>query len=167
MSSNLSGPKGSSLKVGDRVFLKTLRRVGTIIRFKVTLGAENKKNELAEVDMSGIRVWTEVSDLKTPQNSLGKASSLDSVTKRSNSGQSQDNAPLKIDLHGLTQAEATSELEKALDLALIRNIARIEVVHGIGTGRLTKTVHDWAKNHSIELTTKQAPHNPGVSFVYI
>jgi DNA mismatch repair protein MutS2 len=52
-----------------------------------------------------------------------------------------------IDLHGQTTEEAYESLELFLSRCLERNIDRVRVMHGIGTGRLRAFVQDYLRKH--------------------
>ena len=53
----------------------------------------------------------------------------------------------RLNLVGLRVEEALPLLDKAIDRAILRGRAEIEVVHGHGTGRLRKAVHEFLLNH--------------------
>jgi DNA mismatch repair protein MutS2 len=53
----------------------------------------------------------------------------------------------RVNLVGLRVDEALPLLDKAIDQAILQGRAEIEVVHGHGTGRLRKAVHEFLLNH--------------------
>jgi DNA mismatch repair protein MutS2 len=53
----------------------------------------------------------------------------------------------RLTLVGLRVEEALPLLDKAIDQAILQGRAEIEVVHGHGTGRLRKAVHEFLLNH--------------------
>jgi len=53
----------------------------------------------------------------------------------------------RLNLVGLRVDEALPLLDKAIDQAILQGRAEIEVVHGHGTGRLRKAVHEFLLNH--------------------
>jgi len=53
----------------------------------------------------------------------------------------------RLNLVGLRVEEALPLLDKAIDRAILQGRAEIEVVHGHGTGRLRKAVHEFLLNH--------------------
>lgn len=52
----------------------------------------------------------------------------------------EDLQPMELDLHGRTVAEAEPMLMRFLDSALLRGLKRFRVIHGKGSGRLSRAV---------------------------
>ncbi len=71
-----------------------------------------------------------------------------------------------IDLHGKRVDEAVTLVEERIDLALRAGLAGIEVVHGIGTGRVMNAVHRCLKGIAAVKSFAIDPRNPGVTRVY-
>jgi DNA mismatch repair protein MutS2 len=71
-----------------------------------------------------------------------------------------------LDLHGLTVDEARNRVAAYISRALLAGLDRVEIVHGIGTGRLKAAIR--ADLKQIAAVRKIAPHpgNPGVLVVY-
>jgi len=72
-----------------------------------------------------------------------------------------------LDLHGLTVDEARNRVAAYISRALLAGLDRVEIIHGIGTGRLKKAIT--ADLKSISAVRRVAPHpgNPGVLVVYL
>jgi DNA mismatch repair protein MutS2 len=49
----------------------------------------------------------------------------------------------EINLLGRRVDEATDLLDRFLDQAILANLRQVRVVHGFGTDRLRRGVHDW------------------------
>jgi DNA mismatch repair protein MutS2 len=73
----------------------------------------------------------------------------------------------KLDLHGLTVAEAKLALEKFLSDAVMNQLHEIEIVHGLGTGALAKMVADYLTDCPIVSSFSTPSHNRGSTIVYI
>jgi len=72
-----------------------------------------------------------------------------------------------LDLHGLTVDEARNRVAAYISRALLAGLDQVEIIHGIGTGRLKKAIT--ADLKSISAVRRVAPHpgNPGVLVVYL
>lgn len=71
-----------------------------------------------------------------------------------------------IDLHGLTVPEALAALGPFLDRAIRAGLERVEIIHGIGGGKLRVAVRKYlAETPAVSMAT---PHerNPGVMVAY-
>src|SRR3954447_6614083 len=75
--------------------------------------------------------------------------------------------PASIDLHGLTVDEARNRVAAYISRALLAGLDEVEIIHGIGTGRLKKAVT--ADLKSIRAVRRVAPHpgNPGVLIAFL
>jgi len=49
----------------------------------------------------------------------------------------------KLNLIGKTVEEAVSEIEKQIDYAILKNADKIEIIHGLGSGKLKKGISDF------------------------
>ena len=75
--------------------------------------------------------------------------------------------PASIDLHGLTVEEARNRVAGYISRAILAGHARVEIIHGIGSGKLktavTKDLHSIAAVRAV----KPHPTNPGVTVAYL
>ncbi len=60
----------------------------------------------------------------------------------------EDEVSQKINLIGMTVAEALPIVDRTIDHALIRGLENIEIIHGLGTGRLKEAIREHLKEHS-------------------
>lgn len=74
--------------------------------------------------------------------------------------------PDKIDLHGLTVEEALERVEEAVNQAILFEMGQLQIVHGIGTGRVKKAVHAYLSESPVVEQFKVDTLNPGVTWVY-
>ena len=115
-----------------------------------------------------MRVQCRALDLK-PREALSKSllKTLKGIAKPvAGSAKNPPSKPATVDLHGLTVEDALRVLEKAMDRAIIEGHARMEVVHGIGSGRVRQAVHTYLKGLSIIESFRVDDLNPGVTWVY-
>lgn len=88
------------------------------------------------------------------------------TSKKPRTIQSSDKI-LRLDLHGSTQIGAKDRLELAIDQAIKEGISKIEVVHGIGTGKVKEAVMDYLNQSKHVSSYKPDSLNPGCLFVYL
>lgn len=97
------------------------------------------KKERVRLDMGGVSLWVGLEDVQTgvrPKSDGGKV-----VLKSAPAPV----APLRLDLRGLRADEAESELSRFLDKAMLAGRSEVEIVHGMGTGAMRRTVHEHLK----------------------
>jgi DNA mismatch repair protein MutS2 len=73
---------------------------------------------------------------------------------------------MSIDLHGKTVDDAIRELDAAMSRALFEGYGSMEIVHGLGTGRVRAAVHAHIKKLGVAAHFKLDENNPGVTLVY-
>ena len=124
----------------------------------------NSKQEY-RVAVGNLSVWLPESELKAV---TGKTKSdPDRKRKLLQAFSSPDSspAPLKLDLHGLTVAQATDALERTIDQAILKGAPRIEVIHGIGSGALKRAVVDYLSKSSHIASFNADERNPGTTWI--
>ncbi len=67
----------------------------------------------------------------------------------------------EINLIGKNVDEATAELDKYLDDALLAHLNSVRVIHGRGTGALKKGIHTWLRKQSYIKSFRQAEFDDG------
>jgi DNA mismatch repair protein MutS2 len=53
----------------------------------------------------------------------------------------------KVTVVGMRVDEALPVVDKAIDQALLHGADKLEIIHGVGTGRLMKAIRDHLKDH--------------------
>ena len=115
----------------------------------VVVGRDEKKNQV-KIDLGGISIWCKGEELGPVQRtkSSGQNSSLVKV---------ESNLPLRLDLRGMRVDEALAEVDKYLDLAVLKMRKQVELIHGKGSGTLRKQVQNHLKNHPLVRSFGFAP----------
>lgn len=54
---------------------------------------------------------------------------------------------MTLDLHGMRVEEALAEVDRFLDRALLSSFPYVKILHGTGSGRLYKAVHEYLRSH--------------------
>jgi DNA mismatch repair protein MutS2 len=138
------------LKLGERVFLRTLNSEGII-----TVLAESE----AEVQIGALRLRAKLSDLGRPteveeqktedqnKNVKRKGSSIapSSTTHRPASAVPH----MELDLRGQRAEDALAQLDDYLDRAFLAGMPFVRIIHGKGTGKLRAEVR---------AALKESPH---------
>lgn len=118
--------------VGDYVKVKMTNQKGKVISI-------DRKNVL--LDSSGMRIRTSLSAVvKTSKPVAKKLASVKTRVK------APESFSIELNLIGKRVDEATSELDKYLDEALLANVPFVRIVHGYGTGALRNAIWDRLKN---------------------
>jgi len=72
-----------------------------------------------------------------------------------------------LDLHGLTVDEARNRVVAYISRAILAGLDQVEIIHGIGTGRLKKAITADLKSISAVRRVTPHPGNPGVLIAYL
>jgi dsDNA-specific endonuclease/ATPase MutS2 len=72
-------------------------------------------------------------------------------------------APLDVDLHGLTVEEALSTAAQAVNDALLANRLELRFIHGRSGGRIRGALHRWLREIPSVAGFRLDPANPGVT----
>ncbi len=147
-------------KAKDEVYISSLKQLGTVVG--------RPKAGVYEVLVGGVRVKVPGSDLR-PREALSKSilKTLKNIAKpTAGAGKTRPPSTPRIDLHGMIVEDAMREVEKAIDRAVISGADRMEILHGIGTGRIRTALHAYLSKLSVVERYKMDDHNPGVTWVY-
>lgn len=71
-----------------------------------------------------------------------------------------------VDLHGLTVDEARNKVAGHISRAILAGLDRVEIIHGIGTGRLKAAITRDLRAIAAVRAVKPHPDNPGISVAY-
>lgn len=126
-----------TLKEGDSVRVGSMDAEGTVRSVK------REKRE-AEIQCGSIRVKVKAEDLFLPRERVPQKEEKVRVIKNL----SERPMPVReVNLIGLNVSEALLEVENFLDSAIVANLAQVRIVHGMGTGKLRKAVHELLKKN--------------------
>jgi len=71
-----------------------------------------------------------------------------------------------LDLHGLRVREALSLVEEHIDKAVLADLDMIEIVHGKGSGKIMKALHEYLSTLGVVKNFVLDECNPGTTRVY-
>ena len=114
------------IEVGDRVRIQATGALGAVIEVR---------SGRAVVEAGAVRLEVPVSELEVVD-----APPQPEVRAGGWSAPSRGQARLEVDLRGLRVDEMEIELSRALDDAILEDLAELRIIHGKGTGALRKRV---------------------------
>lgn len=144
----------------EKVFVRTLRRWGAILK--------PLRNGQYRVLVEKVEVVCQAKDL-TKEAPTKKDRPEYKAPKRHHPALKPVRNPRhleRLDLHGMTVVDAIAAVEKRIDEAIIADIDRVEIIHGIGTGRLMTALHQYLAKLTVVQSYKMDMVNPGVTWVY-
>lgn len=153
---NINNSK-NNFKSGDTVLVLSLHKEGV-------LTSNPDKNGFVNVKLGNISTKISTLDLKLckTQNLTNKISHFKTTTSRISR-----KAATELHLRGLTAEEATAELDKFIDDAIISGLHSIVVVHGKGTGVLKSAVHNYLKSSRVVKSFRLGKYGEGEDGVTI
>jgi DNA mismatch repair protein MutS2 len=141
--------KTGPLKVGEKVYLRTLKADGVI----TTLGEEE-----VEVQVGAMRIRARREDIQRKTSQPGEEKKIAPEAKVPTL--MHPSPGLELDLRGQTAEEALPKLEDYLDDAYLAGMPFVRVIHGKGTGKLRETIRtelrksphisSWVRGHENE-----------------
>ena len=140
-SQGLQGRQGtpSDLRVGDRVRIESLRSEGVLLKTESSL-------DRAEVMTEKGRVIASLSDLSKAREGQEpiKAGSREGQVSRHQIAQEP---PTQLNVIGLTVEDALSIVDKFIDQALLHGMEKVQIIHGVGSGRLRTGIGKFLQAH--------------------
>ncbi len=128
------------LKVGDRVFVKSLGGEAEVI------SVDEKKN-IVQVQSGMLKMKANISDLRLI-GSKKQPKKQEYGTRKVHTGANASlSSTSSIDLRGTTVEEAMLDLDKFIDGVLRTGLNEITIIHGKGTGALRKGIHTYLRKH--------------------
>jgi DNA mismatch repair protein MutS2 len=127
------------LTIGQKVRVSSLQKNGVVS----SLDEEARK---AEVMIGTMKIKASFSDLEQvreqEQHQSGpQQRKADFIQEPS--GQAVN----KVNVIGMRVDEALPAVDKAIDQAMLHSVDRLEIIHGVGTGRLMKAIREHVKGH--------------------
>jgi len=118
------------------------------------------------VAVGNLKIECTASDLQLIKQKKEVPSSIPVRKTNAKSPSSKVIPSLAVDLHGMTVEQALSLVERTLDRALSSGIDRVDLVHGIGTGKLKSAIHRYLSGLSVVKRYKLSDGNPGITWVF-
>jgi DNA mismatch repair protein MutS2 len=127
------------LAAGQVVRVSSLQKNGIV-------ASVNAAEQRAEILIGTMKVKAAFSDLEQTQERAEKGSAA--LARKPASAPIPSGQPIsKITVVGMRVDEAIPVVDKAIDQALLCGVDKLEIIHGIGTGRLMKAIREHLKDH--------------------
>lgn len=142
------------IKLGQMVYMTKLRQKGQVLKLPNNNGEILVQAGVIKlnVPISEIRLVKE-EKAKQPTRSLGGQGRL---------GMSKaETVRSEIDLRGMMVEEASHELDKYLDNAVLTGIGQVYVIHGKGTGALRSGIQEFLRGHHHVKSFRIGQHGEG------
>ena len=121
------------------------------------LASLDDHGEAAQVVMKGMKIRTQAANLEFVQ-----PATLVSADHRVDVG-SFPHPSREVNLVGMNVEDALQFLDKTIDSALISGVDQIDLIHGVGTGRLKAAIRLYLKDHALVKDFRhKEPHLGGV-----
>ncbi|MBO5349375.1 MAG: endonuclease MutS2 [Clostridia bacterium] len=129
-----------NVEIGMSVLVKTLNQQGVI------LSLPNKSNEV-QVQIGSMKMNVKLNNLSLVK--VTKNEKINNVynTKTPGNKLKSKTATTEINVIGQNVEEAIFVIDKFLDDSALANLPNVRIVHGKGTGKLRKGIHDYLKRH--------------------
>jgi len=145
--------KEGDLVTGAPVYVRSLKQKGEVISF-------NKEEALVQV--GAMKVHLPLQELRLDKKKSNKeADDLKSQSTGSYSVSKDMSVKNSIDLRGLNLDEARPLVDKLLDNALWAGFARVDIIHGKGTGKLKQGLRSYLKEHPLVTTYRGGSSSEG------
>ncbi len=142
----------SDISIGKEFLVKPFNMIGTVLTLP------NKNNEVI-VQFGNTKTNIKISNLELPsKNAITGLNSSKNSSNSKNTGNSKSHSKLnnfnkaqsvstEINVIGQTVEEAIFVVDKYLDDCYLAGLPTARIVHGKGTGKLRKGIHDFLKTH--------------------
>lgn len=134
-----SQPPPGGLKIGDRVKIKSLNREGILLK-------EESSLRRAEVMTEKARVTVPLDDIVKP---AGEPLEGEEERKKGGLEPRGDHEAMTRELNviGLTVEDALPVVDKFIDRALLHGLDQVQIIHGVGSGRLKNAIGKYLNTH--------------------
>jgi len=124
---------------GQRVKIVSLKKTGIVVNVDTVA-------RRAEVDIGSMRVKVGFQDLTTAGTHEKKIKRPPQPHVQSQKA-TETSFEKKINVIGLRVAEALPLIDKTIDTAMLQGANILEIIHGRGTGRLMRAIHEHLQDH--------------------
>ncbi|CAA7599966.1 Endonuclease MutS2 [Acididesulfobacillus acetoxydans] len=147
------GLKAEELKPGQTLYMTKLRQKGQILQLPDENGEVLLQAGIMKVSVPLAELRPVPEDKPKKKTGTGGAGGL-GLHKA-------ENVRSEVDLRGMLVEEATYQLDKYLDDAILAGIGQIYVIHGKGTGALRAGVQEFLRNHPHVRSFRLGQHGEG------
>jgi DNA mismatch repair protein MutS2 len=150
------------IQIGDSIFIKSLKKPGKVLSI-------DKKNRRIKVQLGAMAVDVDLKDEIIYSSPIEKVNATEPQKIKIDAQiEIADTFSPEINIVGFRTDEFQELIEKFIDDAILLNMSSIRIIHGVGSGRLKKSVHEFLKGYpnisSFKLDT-DVPGGDGVTIV--
>jgi DNA mismatch repair protein MutS2 len=127
------------LKVGERVRILSLRSHG------IVTGIDEPLNQI-EVTTAKAKVKTSLSDVVRTMENEGERV-VEILKGQRLSEKDAEEVPSQLNVIGLTVEDALPKVDKFIDRALLRGLEKVQIIHGVGSGKLRDAIGKYLHGH--------------------
>jgi len=146
-------------QIEDPVLVKALKRKGRI--------KEITKSGTYRVALGNMLILVSAAELELIEENVKKKTPSKKVRASYPKLRQKINLPICLDLHGLNSSESEARVESYIEQAVRADLSEVQIMHGIGTGKLRATVHACLRKLRVVSAFKLDEANPGVTRVYL
>lgn len=126
-----------NLKVGDKVYVKTLNTYGKVLNIK-----SNKRE--VELLVGNAKTVVKITELFNNEREVPTPKQKSPITV--NKSRAGGNPKAEINVLGKTSLEALEEVRFFIDQAVVNGLEEVKIIHGIGSGVLLKEIRNYLKH---------------------
>ena len=145
-------------KIGAEVIVRALNKRGVI--------AAELKPGVYRVQVGALTMTAREDELDTPSKKARRRSPGPAAST-TGEGPQESGVPTSLDLHGLTVDEARNRVAGYISRAILAGHERVEIIHGIGSGKLKDMVTRDLASIAAVRAVKPHPTNPGVTVLFL
>ena len=151
----LNSVSSSNLKIGNRVYVKSLGS------YAIITGVRANKGEV-DVLIGSIKTKVKISDLFNSEKIEKKPEKVAFFRNTK-----IETVKTELNVVGMTSLEAITELQNFLDSAIVNNVEEVKVIHGVGEGILLKEIRAYLKKDKNVLEFRRGKYGEGENGVTI
>jgi DNA mismatch repair protein MutS2 len=125
------------IQVGEHVKILSLRTHGVVAEVEASL-------EQVEVMTEKAKVRTSFSDIVRITE---KEERKDEILQKFSLGKNGEEISSRLNVIGLTVEDALPEVDRFIDQALLHGLEKVQIIHGVGSGRLREAIGKYLQGH--------------------
>ncbi|MGI6525315.1 MAG: Smr/MutS family protein [Bdellovibrionota bacterium] len=144
-----------AFKLHDEVYVVPAKKIGVII--------QDLHNGKFLVAINALKIQCLEEQLLPPDEYRNKRPAIQKPEKTVVKVVKRSFVPKKLDLHGLFVEDALKKLEECLNDCVLSGVHELEIIHGIGTGKVKSAVLKYLRTSPLIRNFKEVEGNPGTT----
>ncbi|MGI1660282.1 MAG: endonuclease MutS2 [Desulfitobacterium sp.] len=149
-----NGVNPEEIKLGQMVYMTKLRQKGQVLKLP------NSSGEIL-VQAGVIKLNVPISEIRLEKEERPTRSTRSVNSQGRGEMKKTETIRTEIDLRGMMVEEASFELDKYLDDAVLTGVGQVYVIHGKGTGALRNGIHEFLRGHHHVKSFRIGQHGEG------